>query len=210
MKSYQVDGNALILLDDEDYDNLGIFNRIHKKKITVEIGKIFSPKKQINMSEEHTARREKIRRQKMFEASAIIIQKYFRRYSAKKEVQMYREIARINVMEKRIQQKIEATSIWWSENPHLPSRKGLKAHSVSSQGTKLPPLKLFGRRRDYLSYKGWGRRGNDINLPWIPTPAALKDKGFAGDTNPTLIYSEKLHISGYDEKRLKLFLESQD
>ena len=37
MRSYHVDGTTLFLLDDEDYDNMGITNMVHIKKIKVRI-----------------------------------------------------------------------------------------------------------------------------------------------------------------------------
>lgn len=204
-----MDGNALVLLDDEDYENMGVTNRIAIRKIRVEIDRIYRPVRPVVMSEEHEARREKIRRHKMFMAAALKIQRQFRRYRAQKEAQMIREINRLKRAEQRLNKRIEATNIWWTENEKMQVKKPGEAALISSTGVKLPPLKTFGRRRDYLSYKGWGRRGNDLKGTWLPSLAAVLDKNFMGDTHPTLIFSEKLRVKGYDEKRLKKFLDDE-
>lgn len=209
MRSYQVDGNALVLLDDEDYENMGILNRVAIRKIRVEIERIYRPVRPVVMSEEHDARREKIRRHKMFMASALKIQRQFRRYRAQKEAHMLREIRRLQRAEEKLNRRIEATSIWWTQNEKMQVTKPGEAALISSTGVKLPPLKTFGRRRDYLSHKGWGHKGNDMRGTWLPSLPAVMDKNFMGDTHPTLIFSEKLRIKGYDEKRLKKFLDDE-
>lgn len=210
MRSYQVDGNALVLLDDEDYENMGILNRVAIRKIRVEIEKIFRPVRPIVMSEEHEARREKIRRHKMFMAAAVKIQTQFRRFRALQELKMRKEIRRLKKMEERMNKRIDKANVWWTESAAMlaKSKSGTEIQ-LSSTGIKLPPIKTFGRRRDFLSYRGWGHRGNDLKGTWTPSPASILDKNFMGDTHPTLIFSEKLHTKGYDEKRLKVFLDSE-
>lgn len=208
MRSYQVDGNCLILLDDEDYDNMKITNRLHIKKIRVEIDRIYVPHKKIVIGEEHLARREKIRRHKMFVAAAILIQRQFRRFAAKKSYKMMQEIERIKRAEEELQERILKSGTWWTEYKSLHSKKSNSLTTIiSSSGSKLPPVKDFGRRRDYLSSKGWGRRGDDLKGTWTPTEAAVVDKSFMGDVHPTLIYTEKLRINGYDKRRMKQILD---
>lgn len=160
MLSYGVDGNALVLLDDEDYENLGITNRLHIRKIRVEIDRIFDPRLQrkVVMSEMHEQRREKIRKQKMFHNAATRIQAQFRRFAAEKEVAMLREMHRIGCVEQLRQRIIQANAIWWTENPALPSKKLAQLPSIGSNGVKLPPIKAFGRNRDHLSHRGWVHR----------------------------------------------------
>lgn len=210
MRGYFVDGNALMLLDEEDFENMKITTRIHIKKLKVEIDKIYTPHKQIIMGEEHMARREKIRRQKMFHAAAILIQKQFRRYSAARLVAMMREIRRIQIMEEQMSRRVEASGAWWTLNRKLQIRKKEKiVTTISSNGVKLPPIKAYGRRVDFLSAKGWGRRGPDLKGSWTTTEAAKIDKNFMGDSHPTLIFTEKLRISGYDKKRERTFVESE-
>lgn len=210
MRQYCVDGNALMLLDEEDFENMKITSRIHIKKLKVEIDRIYSTHKQIVMSEEHMARREKIRRQKMFLAAAILIQRQFRRFSAVRLYSMMREIRRIQALEQELNKRIEASGAWWTTNSKLQIRKKEKmVTTISSTGVKLPPIRTFGRRSDFLSAKGWGRRGPDLQGSWTLTEAAKIDKNFMGDSHPTLIFTEKLRISGYDKKRERKFLESE-
>lgn len=209
MRTYEVDGNALILLDDEDYENLVITNRIHRKKIVVEIDKIYKPHKKIVMSEAHQNRREKIRRQKMFHAAAILIQKHFRRHLAQKERKMMKELNRLADVAKMLEKRIEASGIWWSDNVNLPSKKLSELPTMSSTGLKLPPIKSFGKHRDYLSFQGWGRKDTSQGS-WLPALAAQMDKKFMGDVHPTHIFTQKLEINGYNEKRLNQFLKEQN
>jgi hypothetical protein len=210
MKGYEVDGNALVLLDEEDYENLKIINRVHIRKIEVEIQRIFRPVRPVIISEEHAARRELIRRHKMFNAAAIKIQAQFRRFRAQRELKMLREIERLKRYERRLQKKIAATNTWWTNYDQIKYKKSGEPSMFSSTGVKLPPIKTFGRRKDYLSHRGWGKRGNDLKGSWQVSTAALLDKAFNGDSHPSSIYSEKLHISGYDERRLQKFLDSED
>lgn len=204
MRAYEVDGNALILLDKEDFDNMKITNRLHIKKLKVEIDKIYTSHKTIVMSEEHHARREKIHRNRMFLNAAILIQRQFRRFIAKRTVKMLNELKRLREAEVALHSKIEASGAWWTENRSLFCRKSDSLTAIiSSSGTKLPAIKSFGRRQDYLSSKGWGRRGDDPHGRWIPTPASLVEKTFLGDQHPSLLWTEKLRISGYDKKRMK-------
>ncbi len=208
MRSYQVDGNCLILLDDEDFENMNITNRLHIKKIRVEIDRIYMPHRKIVMGEEHIARREKIRRQKMFLAAAILIQRQFRRFAAKKIFNMMQEIERIKRADMDLKERILKSGAWWTEYKSLQSKKSNNLTTIiSSSGIKLPPVKDFGRRRDFLSAKGWGRRGDDLKGTWVPTEAATIDKSFMGDIHPTLIYTEKLRINGYDKRRMKQIMD---
>ena len=77
-EEYDVDGRALVLLDDEDFDNMEIWNKIHRKKIWVEIKRIFTLGNIGNMARAHEIRREKIRKSKLFNASAVFLQRCYR------------------------------------------------------------------------------------------------------------------------------------
>jgi hypothetical protein len=141
-KSYGVDGYTFVLLDYEDYENMDIFNRVHIRKIQVEIAKIFKMEGSgTNLREAHQARREKIRKSKMFGAGAVLIQSIFRGYRARKEIRLVREIDRVQQMEKRREQLVIERGSWWME-------RDLPVH--------FPPIKSYGRKRDHLTTKGWG------------------------------------------------------
>lgn len=250
MRSYHVDGNALVLLDDEDFANLGITSRLHIKKIRVEVERLFDKQKQrkVRMSADHEVRREKIRKQKMFHTAAVKIQAQFRRYAAQKELAMLREMQRLRVLEDFRQMRIQEGATWWSDKASLPSKKLAVLPSIGSNGVKLPPIKAFGRNRDHQSHRGWARKtetllvyasvsdvgnsnseyqrylfknqlsgsGDLLSRPglagsgrWVATAAAVLDPLFQGEDSPSLIFSEKLFRSGYDEKRLQRFKQSQ-
>lgn len=162
------------------------------------------------MSDDHAARREKIRRQKMYHAAAIMAQKHFRIFSARRRVALIREVRRIHAEEEALLQRIKASNIWYSDNDKLPVLDTAVAigWTQSKDGVKLPPIKQFGRNRDYLSHKGWGRRADGLKRDWAPAQAALLDKHYNGDAHCTKVFIDKLHISGYDEKRMQQFHDS--
>jgi len=210
-KNYNVDGKALILLDEEDYENLYVTNRVHIRKIQVEVTRIYKPSgPALHMSTDHAARREKIRRQKMYHAAAVMAQKHFRMFSAKCRVAVLREVRRIQEEEERTRKRILNSNLWYTDNEDLPVRKTEVALGwVEKEGLKLPPIKNFGRNRDYLSHQGWGRKGNGLKKDWLPAQAAVLDKKFEGDSHFSKVYIDKLHINGYDEKRMHLFKLNQ-
>lgn len=83
-RDYYVDGYTFVLLDYEDYENMDILNRVHIRKIQVEIAKIFDVSTMTSgLGELHQLRRERIRKAKMFAAGATLIQAVFRGYRAR-------------------------------------------------------------------------------------------------------------------------------
>eukprot|EP01038_Epipyxis_sp_PR26KG_P009811 gene9811-13202_t len=236
-KSYDVDGNTLVLLDDEDYANLNITNKLHITKIRVEIKRIYKPhpdSKELQMTEAHAQRRELIRRQKMFMAAATLIQTRFRMHSAKKELHLRKEIKRLKSTQFQQEQMRISGAIWWTELKNLPSKQMTTSGMIEFKGHMLPPIKTYGRHRDFLSHKGWGKNVTSIghiqNNPnllvnnnnnnnsnnyatnksnhdhWAPSLLAMAAKNDF-NLHPSIRYSEKLYISGYDEKRMKQFAE---
>jgi len=177
----------------------------------VEVNRIYKPSgPALHMSDDHAARREKIRRQKMYHAAAVMAQKHFRMFSAKCRVAVLREVRRIHEEEERTRKKILNSNVWYTDNDDLPVRKTEVALGwVEKEGLKLPPIKNFGRNRDYLSHQGWGRKGNGLKKDWLPAQAAVLDKKFEGDSHFSKVYVDKLHINGYDEKRMHLFKLNQ-
>lgn len=185
-----------------------ITNRVHIRKIDVEVKKIYkADAKHLIMSEAHAERREIIRRQKMFNAAATLIQKHFRIFIAKNTAKLKRELRRLKEAERIAQLKIAATAKWYTDLEQLPSKNlSQSGWREINDGIRLPPIKQFGRHQDYLSVNGWGRRGDGTKGTWTPTPASLLDKDFLGDTAMSRLYTDKLHVKGYDGKRLKEFL----
>ena len=202
MVHYEVDGNALLLLDNEDFENMNITNRLHIKKIRVEIEKIYTGTSSLHMSEEHFARREKIRRNKMFLAAALLIQRQFRKYAAQKTTRMLKEIKRIKEAEDALNAQIAAAGFWWSENKALQIRSESALQSLSGQsGVKLPFIKDFGRHREYMSASGWKKYN-------IQTGMLTIDKTMSRSQHPSIAFTEKLRINGYDKRRLQQMEET--
>ena len=191
---YGVTGNSLVLIDDEDFDNLEIFSKVHRKKIQIEVAKFYIKKKSDVYTEEHAARREAIRKRKLFTITSIKIQCAFRCYRARKDLAMRREIKRIKEFEVEFKKEIKRQGIWWINREDIPTKK-LFTNSGHNITDILPPLKIFGRKRDHLSVKGWGK----FNLgKWAPL--SLTEK-FQGDAHVTQFLSTKLSTNGYNYRR---------
>jgi hypothetical protein len=186
-EEYEVDGRALVLLDDEDFDNMEIFNKIHRKKIWVEIKRIFTLESIGNMARAHEIRREKIRKAKLFNASAVFLQRCYRGYYARNMCWNMREVKRVNNALEEAVRHLEGSKSWWLERELTYT---------------LPPVKQFGRKRDHLSGHGWGRFHNGSFEP-------LGIMGYK-DGNPTKKFTEKLKQSFYDAKRLEEFRAAQE
>jgi len=118
---YGIDGKALLLLDNEDFDNLDIFNRIHRKKIKAEVFKRYPFEFRERASEEQTRRREAIRKLKLFTMASKAIQSVFRGYLARKEVWLRKEMVRLAAFEAEATKEVNASGIWWSYRDNIPS-----------------------------------------------------------------------------------------
>jgi hypothetical protein len=209
--NYNVNGRTLMLLDAEDYENLYITSTIHIRKIQVEIQRIYRHSgPALHQAEDHIARREKIRRQKMYHAAAIMVQKHFRIFSAKRKASLLRELRRLALEAEETRRRLAEGNVWYTDNDNLPVKNTAVAQGwVEKNGLKLPPIKTFGRNRDFLSHKGWGRWSDGKEREWLPSPAAVMVKNHAPDAHISRIFVEKLHINGYDEKRMLEFRNSQ-
>lgn len=231
---YGVSGKTLLLLDQEDYSNMDITNRIEIKKIEVEIAKIYKYTKKSRATEELIQRRERLRKAKVFDTAATLIQKCYRLHLAKKRLKNMRQLAAFTIRLKRQQMITEQNDRWYTELPNIPSRMykgdGILLSSNQNEGyvsniykqssslqasaalppeeIKLPilPVKSFGRKRDHLSTRGWGRRGP--NSEWIDMSkiAANAEQASLTESHPTRVFTEKLKISGYDKRRYQKFM----
>lgn len=196
-----------------------ITNKVHIRKIEVEIAKLYkNDKSKIHMSDSHEVRREKIRRTKLYNESVLKIQMAFRRFRARKELRLRRDVKRINQFEKDQRDATKLLGTWWTDRHEIPSKTLLAYDEEIIPGQmadvakkivppkevqellKLPPLKTFGRKRDHLSCEGWGRR--DGNGNWVALPQIVQD---LGDYNPTRGFTTKLATKGYDRSRLDQF-----
>ena len=76
---------------------MAIFSKIHRKKILVEMGRIFTlpNETRLALTKGHELRREKIKKEKLYKKSAIILQRCYRGH-----------IARINVANMKVNSTI--------------------------------------------------------------------------------------------------------
>lgn len=165
---------------------MDVFNRVHIRKIQVEIAKIYVPGARVSiLREEHQARREKIRKSKMFSAAATLIQAVFRGYRARKELYLIKEIVRVKDMEKRREELVIERGSWWMD-------REIPVH--------LPPIKCFGRKRDHLTTKGWGHwEGNQFvsSFPELEKKK-LEEENKKISLSKKLLYEAKAKTIGYN------------
>lgn len=160
--------------------------------------------KKENMSEAHAIRRENIRKAKLFTYAATKIQTQFRMYRARQEKYMLRELKRLAAAEVSLKAEIRRLGVWWTIRDEIPSKKlymDEKGNSKTGESilSLLPPLKLFGRKRDHLTHTGWGRR--DGVGKWKVVDQLVE----IDDSHPTQIMTKKLFSKGYDLRRVARF-----
>lgn len=236
---YRVDGRTLLLLDTGDYPSININTRLHIRRIQVEIDKRWPPWKREEINSIHMVRREKLKRQGELEAAAKEIQRVFRGHIGRKDVKNLHEVRRVLALKKSYHANLEKGKVWWLEKINdtsltssdvvIPPKNSQTTRlSISSSAPDLgsfpigvvpalpiptyplPPLKNFGKKRTYLSCKGWGGYttlpdGKDVWKPLTinqsaPAGVSLPAEGYR-DTHITTYFSEKLSKTGYDRKR---------
>ena len=84
------------------------------------------------MARAHEIRREKIRKSKLFNASAVFLQRCYRGYYARNTVWNMREVIRVNKAKDEALRSLLDNKGWWLEK---------------SVQLALPPVKEFGRKR---------------------------------------------------------------
>ena len=192
VQEYGIDGSSALMLDGEDFDNMNIKSKIHRRKIEVELRRVYNPVdglRGININAEHKARREKIRKAKIYKESSTKIQRVFRGYRARVDVRNQRDVIRVMTQEAERASNTESSKQWWLER---------------TTAYRLPPVKEYGRRRDHLSTSGWGRW--DPGGVWRPLESKDEDGNDVAysDSNASRKFTEGLHNSGYDEKRYQI------
>ena len=231
-RDYGVDGRAFLLLDGEDFDNLEVWSKVHRRKILMEIHRECPVYKKENMSEAHAIRRERIRKMKLMIYSALKVQMAYRQYLAKKELSLRKEMRRLEIATVKAAEELKRLSTWYAErddipskkiaalNPYLDSKKevDLPDRSKDQDYPKLPPIKSYGRNKVHLGVQGWGfydRVGNWNSLEpdyskMNPSQKIIR-KEFGFDSNVTKFVSLKLLTNGYDLGRAQVFRgEKQD
>lgn len=223
-RDYGTNGRALVLLDSEDFENLEVWSRVHRKKILTEINRVCPVYKKENISEAHAIRREKIRKMKLLIYSSLKVQMAFRQYLARKELHLRKELRRLQKSSLDAAEELRKLSIWYAERDDIPSKKlaAINPYLETAKEEddpldkmnylKLPPIKSYGRNKVHLSAKGWGYY--DKTSQWVsldpdvsklnPSQKIIR-KEFNFDSNATKFVTLKLLANGYDGRRLKVF-----
>lgn len=150
METFKVDGKTLLLLDEPDFANVGITNRIHIIKIKVEIDRIYPPWLRESINSLHVIRREKLKRQQELEAAALVLQRVYRGHYGRCEVATLKETNRLILEKERLDNELTKNSAWWLECvQHGPPQVNI----VPAQpiGTVDPPPKYVLHSRRVIS-----------------------------------------------------------
>ena len=117
---FKIDGKTLLFLDDDDFQFINIFNKLHIKKIAVEIHRRYPmsqarKEKAKALKSEYLLRRKALERTQYFIRMAQRIQRNFRAYLQRKEARLQEELWRLQEQQKRTLEETEQTSEWWLE-----------------------------------------------------------------------------------------------
>ena len=120
---------------------------------------------------------------------------------------MRRELRRLELVEEQLKKDILFAGQWWSRRKDIPSAKLFLGDTSISITALLPPIKLFGRKRDHLSTRGWGRyHGLRQRFEALKSSSSSSDDASGGDAaNPTQALTKKLSKGGYDFRRDQRF-----
>lgn len=179
LKKFNIDGQLLLFFDVNDFADIGIRNRIHVRRIQIELNKIYPESRREAISAIFKVKREKMRRFKQLEGAAVDIQRVYRGHCARTERRHISEINRITLQQRLQHERDTKVGVWWLQQniPHVPS-----------------PLKDFGRKRDHFTVNGWGR--------WVENDwKSLNCNDEYLDSNITRKLTENLDKSGYDRRR---------
>ena len=188
------------MLDTGDFPSINITDIIHIRKIQVEIDKRWPPWLRESINSLHLVRREKLKRQNELEAAVVTIQRVFRGHRGRIDAEQVREVRRVMAIRKQFDHAAAASAVWWLNTIEHQTHETYKA-PLQPIGTvappaeyKLPPLKLFGRKRTHFSCKGWGQ--HDHAKGWVP----VTDPSYS-DAHITAQFSDTLRRTGYDRRR---------
>jgi len=199
LKTFKVDGRTLLLLDTQDYANINITDKIHIRKIQVEIDRLWPPWKRESINSLHLIRRAKLKRQGELEAAVLTIQRVYRGHLGRIDAQNAREVIRVLAEKRMFNREIEDSAVWWlqtvatqNHETYKPPRQPVGTVAPPPE-YKLPPLKTFGRKRTHLSCDGWGRF--DSRDGWQPMREDFNDQHITNQ------FTQRLQRTGYDRRR---------
>lgn len=203
IKHFKVDGRTLLLLDTADFANINIKDIIHIRKIQVEIDKLWPPWLRESINSLHLVRREKLKRQNELEAATVVIQRVYRGHRGRIDAEQTREVRRVSALKKQFDHETAASSVWWLSTIEHQTHATYQApkHPIGTfkppPEIKLPPLKVFGRKRTHFSCDGWGQ--HEGAKGWVP----VQDPNYT-DQHITTQFTNNLKKTGYDRRRGEL------
>ena len=144
---FGVDGAMMAILEEEDYFNLGVTNRIHMLKIIYALESLNPVEKRPRPAPIDKHRVNKIRLHRRYEKASLILQCWWRQQLSKIEVLRRIDQIRVAGIEEEVKMEVKKSMIWWHE------RDGALDNNPNNM---LFAPKTWGRRPDYLSARGWG------------------------------------------------------
>lgn len=117
---FKIDGKTLLLLDDDDFQFINIYNKLHIKKIAIEIERRYpmsqERKQKVSaLKSEYRLRRQALERTQFYIRMAKRIQRNFRLYLQRKESRLQEELCRIREHQAKALRETQLDSEWWLE-----------------------------------------------------------------------------------------------
>lgn len=118
-----MDGKVLLTLNDEDFDNLNVNSGIHRKRLLLELERLFPLRdREVEEDEEDMyIKRERIKSLKRKEYAASVIQREFRCYLGKLLIIKMKLVLRLAHNNDILDKKIKSTEGWWTDKD-IPSK----------------------------------------------------------------------------------------
>jgi hypothetical protein len=179
IRKFKVDGQLLLFFTTDDFRGIGITNRIHIRRIQMELNSIFPASRRNIIANTFRIRREKLNGLKRINNAATVIQRYFRGYIGRLEAHNTKIKRMIDIKQALLAEESKIVGTWWLQH-------------------RLPPItsptKDFGRRRDQYTTMGWGHWTSEGFV-------SIKDADEYLHSNPTRAFTVKLSENGYDMRR---------
>lgn len=169
--SYGVDGNVLLKLNDEDFENLNITNKIHRKKILIELERIcpLDSRGDVEDIDDLHIRRERMKTLKRRSYAVSVIQRIYRRYAGKAFIARLKLEVDLNYKKQLLAHSIKESNGWWTEK-EIPSKNITNLTLVELDEKE----KNRREKEDVLVLKNKRERANSIRLK----KSFLEKKGY--------------------------------
>ena len=190
--NYGVDGNILLKLTDDDFENLNINNKIHRKKILVELERIcpLADRTDVEDVDDLHIRRERMKNLKRRTYAVCVIQRIYRRFAGKMFIQRLKLKVNLNYRKQLLQHNITVNDGWWTDK-EIPSK--------SMTNLTLEVLeeneRIRREKEDILLLKKKKEREKAIRIK----KSYLEKKGFLVEAEKYTIKNEKNNQNNHGE-----------